>query len=203
MSSTVSVLLTLFLFALLILGIVKKFNAVMLLFFLGLLGGLLYSAFSGVSLAANTSGNVIMDTFAYYQEQWKAGFTGNALVIMSVMGYVGYMAHLKASNMFAILVARQLLRFKNAKWVAAGVAIVLIYWVGLGVPSGVGFLALMFGTFYPILRYLGFNGLAATSILTVGLGVFTGPADVFSMVQMEFFGIPASTLPQLWATKTI
>ena len=171
MSSALSVILTLLLLAGLIVGIVKKLNPVMLLFFLSVVGLLVYGAITGTGLAATTTGNALLDVFAYFDETWKSGFTGNALIVICIVGYVGYMNHLKASNIFAILVAKQLLRFKNAKWVAGVVAIVLIYWMSMGVPSGVAFLALLYGTLYPVLRYLGMNGLTASSLLICSTGI--------------------------------
>lgn len=199
MSSALSVILTLLLLAGLIVGIVKKLNPVMLLFFLSVVGLLVYGAITGTGLAATTTGNALLDVFAYFDETWKSGFTGNALIVICIVGYVGYMNHLKASNIFAILVAKQLLRFKNAKWVAGVVAIVLIYWMSMGVPSGVAFLALLYGTLYPVLRYLGMNGLTASSLLICSTGIFATPNNAFGMTQMEMFGMDPASMPQVWA----
>ena len=100
--------------------------------------------------------------------------------------------------LFAILVARQLLRFKNAKWVAGVAAIILIYWMSMGVPSGVAFVALLFGTLYPVLRYLGMNGLTAASLIVCSTGIFATPNNAFGMTQMEMFGLDPATMPQVW-----
>ena len=198
MPSAVSVILTLLLLAGLIAGIIKKLNPVMLLFFLSVVGLLIYGLITGTGLAATSSGNALLDTFSYFDETWKSGFTGNALIVICIVGYVGYMNHLKASNMFAILVARQLLRFKNAKWVAGVAAIILIYWMSMGVPSGVAFVALLFGTLYPVLRYLGMNGLTAASLIVCSTGIFATPNNAFGMTQMEMFGLDPATMPQVW-----
>ena len=122
MNSAVSVLFALVMLAVLVWAIMKKFHPVMTLWAVGTISLILLAIVTHTGAAAVSSGNVILDAFEYFKECCGSQFSGNALLIMSVMGYVGYMNFLKAGDLFAVYVARPLQKIQ-AKWIVVGLTV--------------------------------------------------------------------------------
>ena len=199
-----SVILTLAILCLLILGVLKKYNAVLLLSFLGVIAAILYSLAAGVSMMGETSsGSILLDVFELYQSQWSKVLSSTALILLAVMGYVGYMNYLKASDMFAILVAKPFINFKNAKWAVVGIMFFLVWVITCIIPSGVGTIALLFGTFYPVMRYLGVSKMSAGTAICAGTCAYISPSNMMSITQAEYFGIESADYVQFWAGKCV
>lgn len=202
--SAFSVVLTLAILCLLIYGVLKKYNAVLLLSFLGIIAAILYSLAAGTSMMGETtSGSILLDVFELYQSQWGSVLSSTALILIAVMGYVGYMNYLKASDMFAILVAKPFMNFKNAKWAVVGIMYFLVWVITCIIPSGVGTIALLFGTFYPVMRYLGVSKMSAGTAICAGTCAYISPSNMMSITQAEYFGIESSQYVQFWASKCV
>ena len=99
MSGIVSVLFALVMLVVLVWAIMKKFHPVMTLWVVGTIALIIVAIVNGTSPTTASSGNVILDAFEYFKECCGSQFAGNALLIMSVMGYVGYMNYLKAGDL--------------------------------------------------------------------------------------------------------
>lgn len=191
MNEVVSVVFALVLLALLVIAIMKKMQPVMVLWGLGTIALIIVAIVTGTSQAATSDGSVILDTFEYFKECMGSQFSGNALLIMSVMGYVGYMNYLKAGDLFAVLIARQLQKLK-VKYIVVAIVVVLDYLFVLFLPSGIATIALLLGTVYPVMIYLGVNSLTAGCAIVIGVGVFATPANFFPAQMIEYFGMSES-----------
>lgn len=178
MSNLVSVLFALIMLGILVWAIMKKFHPVMTLWAVGTVALIIVAIVNGTSPTAASSGNVILDVFEYFKECCSSQFGGNALLIMSVMGYVGYMNYLKAGDLFAVYVARPLQKIR-AKWVVVGITVLLDWIFVMVLPSGIATVALLFGTLYPVMLYLGISSLTAGCAIIIGVGVFATPANFF------------------------
>lgn len=178
MSGIVSVIFALVMLAVLVWGIMKKFHPVMVLWAVGTIALIIVAIVNGTSPTAATSGNGILDAFEYFKECCGSQFAGNALLIMSVMGYVGYMNYLKAGDLFAVYVARPLQKIR-AKWIVVGLTVLLDWVFVMVLPSGIATVALLFGTLYPVLLYLGIDTLTAGCAIIIGVAVFATPANFF------------------------
>lgn len=178
MSPVISVIFALVMLAVLVIAIMKKFQPVMTLWVVGTLALIIIAIVNGTSPTAASSGNVILDAFEYFKECCGSQFAGNALLIISVMGYVGYMNYLKAGELFAVYVATPLQKI-HAKWVVVGITVLLDWVFVMVLPSGIATIALLFGTLYPVMLYLGISSLTAGCAIIIGVGVFATPANFF------------------------
>lgn len=178
MSGVVSVLFVIVMFVLLIWAIMKKLQLVMVLWTIGTVALILVAIINSTSPVATSRGNMILDAFEYYKECIAKQFSTNALIIMCVMGYVAYMNHLKAGDLFAVYVARPLKKLR-IKYLVVGLVVVLDWIFVMILPSGITTIALMLGTIYPIMLYLGIERLTAGCAIIVGIGVFATPVNMF------------------------
>ncbi len=191
MNSAVSVLFALVMLAVLVWAIVKKFHPVMTLWAVGTISLILLAIVTHTGAAAVSSGNVILDAFEYFKECCGSQFSGNALLIMSVMGYVGYMNFLKAGDLFAVYVARPLQKIQ-AKWIVVGLTVFLDWVFVMVLPSGIATVALLFGTLYPVMMYLNVDKLTAGCAIVIGVGVFATPANFFPAQMLLDLGMEES-----------
>lgn len=88
------------------------------------------------------------------------------------------MNYLKAGDLFAVYVARPLQKLK-AKYLVVGLIVFLDWIFVMVLPSGIATIALLFGTLYPVMIYLGVNTLTAGCAIVIGVGVFATPANFF------------------------
>lgn len=176
MSGAVSVIFALLMLAVLVWAIMKKLQPVMVLWVIGTVVLIIIGIINGAGVAATSSGNAVLDAFEYFKECMGSQFSGNALLIMSVMGYVGYMNYLKAGDLFAVYVARPLQKLK-AKYLLIGLVVFLDWIFVMILPSGIATIALLFGTLYPVMIYLGVNKMTAGAAIIIGVGVFATPAN--------------------------
>ena len=109
----IQIIATLLLIALLVYGIVKQYNTVTLLFVLGLAALGVYTLVTGEAIVESTSGSRFIDLFEQINVIAKNQLQGTILVVMSVLAYVNYMSTLKASELFALIVAEPLKKLKS------------------------------------------------------------------------------------------
>ena len=99
----------------------------------------------------------------------------SGILIMSVMGFVTYMNHLKASNLLALLAAKPLRRLKSP-YVVVVLAIVVGAILKLFVPSHSGLTTLLMATIYPILIQVGVKKKTAVATVVISGAFDIGPA---------------------------
>lgn len=185
----IAVVLTLILLVALIIAIVKKFNILATLTFLTFIGFAMATVLYGASTMGEAgSGNMWIDIFEQFRGTFSATLAGNGLLIMVVMGTAGYFSKIKASDMFAGLVAIPISKIK-AKWLLIAIAPLIGLVFQIIIPSGMGAFVVALSTIYPILVAVGVNPVTAALALLFGCNVFTGPANPFVAMCIDMMGL--------------
>lgn len=179
--------------ALLIFAISKKLNATITLFSIGFIILAIMSLINHTSiLGENTIGSSFLDMFEYIANQFASQTTKSGLLIMSVMGFVYYMNHLKASNLLALLAAKPLKKLKSP-YIAVALAIVIGALLKLFVPSHSGLTTLLMATLYPMLIQIGVKKKTAVSAVVLSGAFDIGPACPVSTHVVKLDGIASET----------
>lgn len=187
-----SVVLTLALLVVLVIAILKKFNILATLTFLTFVGFFFATVLTGAStIAEGGTGNMWLDIFEQFKNSFASTLAGNGLLIMVVMAFAGYMNKIKASDMFAGLVAIPVSKIK-AKWVLVLISPLIGLLFQIIIPSGMSAFIVALSTIYPILVMVGINPLTAALALLFGCNVFTGPANPFVAMCIEMMGLEMS-----------
>lgn len=198
-----AIVITLILLAGFVLALVKKFKGIIALLLLSLAGCLLFTLITGQSvLGEDTTGNIVVDCFEMFQSVMKSQMSGALLTILAVLGYVGYMKHLGASDRFALICAKPFTRLKNPYILCSGV-ILLVFILKLCIPSATSLAALMLATMYPILRKAGVTAMTAGSCIMISTGFIWGPADTMSAQIFSVSGVQGMTVPDFFAAYHI
>lgn len=185
----IAVVLTLILLVALVIAIVKKFNILATLTFLTFVGFAMTTILYGAStMGEGGSGNMWLDVFEQFKGTFSSTLAGNGLLIMVVMGCAGYLGKIKASDMFAGLVAIPISKIK-AKWLLVAIAPLIGLVFQIIIPSGMGAFVVALSTIYPILVAVGVNPVTAGLALLFGCNVFTGPANPFVAMCIEMMGL--------------
>lgn len=195
----ISVILTLLLVAVLLLGIIKKYNIIMLLLGISVVTLGIYTMISGISvMGEETVGNRLFDVFELIQQSGAKQLSRNVFIVMTVLGYVSYMEKIKASEMFSRLFAKPLIRLNKPGLVVAGVIIVATF-MKLAISSSSSLTAMLLATMYPIMRGAGVSkGTVATSIAIPGAIIF-GPADFHLYLTFSLGDIQGITIAEFFA----
>ena len=94
-----NVIITLAVLVLLIVAIIKNWNvsAVMIFMSIAVLVG--FSLITGTSLMGEKStGNLFLDVYESFQSTMSTQMGKNILTMISILGYIAYMNHLKATE---------------------------------------------------------------------------------------------------------
>lgn len=198
----IQILATVVLLAALIFSIVKKYKTSVVLLALSLIayGGLTIA--QGSVMGDATSGSAFFDIFEMIQKSASGTMGGNVLIIMSLYGYIVYMQHIKASEMFATLVATPLKKLKKP-YLMAALTVVVGNLIKIVIPSGISVAALILATLYPVLLQIGCS--KATAASTVLLTYFTcwGPSDASLYTALSLAGIEDVSVAQWFVNSQI
>ena len=198
----IQIIATLLLIALLVYGIVKQYNTVTLLFVLGLAALGVYTLVTGEAIVESTSGSRFIDLFEQINVIAKNQLQGTILVVMSVLAYVNYMSTLKASELFALIVAEPLKKLKSP-YLLAGLTIVFGACLKLVIPSAISMQSLLLATLYPVLLAVGVSkATAATALLLAGTIVW-GPAESLTYMAFSVAGIDDVPVAQFFVSHEI
>ena len=184
---------TIIVIALLIYAVSKKFNAATALLSIGLIVLAVLTIINGVSVLGDSGiGSRTLDLFEYIANQFASQTTSIGILIMSVMGFVTYMNHIKASNLLALLAAKPLRKLKSP-YIAVASAFMIGAALKLFIPSHGGLTTLLVATVYPILIELKVKKLtAAGTVLLSGTFDF-GIADTVTNTVVKIEGISEQT----------
>ncbi len=171
--TALKIILTLVVVALLLIAISKKFQATTTLICLGVVTILIYSLVT--KTAVGSSGSWFIDVFELISTNFGKQMSGSGLLIMSVMGFVKYMDHIKASKLLALYASRPLKKL-GKPYLAAGLGIFIAAVLKLCIPSHSGLAALLMATMYPILVAAGLPTLTAAAAVLIGGCFDLGPA---------------------------
>ena len=172
----IQILICVAMFVSVLLAIKKGYNTIPVLLLVGSLVIFVYGGFTGISSAAVSTGSVWLDAFQVFQEQMVSFFAGNGIIIVFVLGYVAYMNHLKATDLFAYYISKPLRKLKQP-YIAGALVILLAYIFVTALPSGVAIVALLFGVVYPIMKAIGLSDGASASAITIGCATYLSPGN--------------------------
>ncbi len=163
-----AVVATLVCIAVVILACIKKYNVLVTLLVMGFVGFACATVVTGGSVAGDKSdGFVWFDVFEMFTSSTTSTFTAMGLVVLVVMAYSDFMGKIKASNMFAGIIAIPLGKIKSKAviLVLASELALLIHWV---VPSGMGCFMVCMATLFPALIACGCNPVSSAVALLIG-----------------------------------
>ena len=150
----------------------------------------------------STSGSRFIDLFEQINVIAKNQLQGTILVVMSVLAYVNYMSTLKASELFALIVAEPLKKLKSP-YLLAGLTIVFGACLKLVIPSAISMQSLLLATLYPVLLAVGVSkATAATALLLAGTIVW-GPAESLTYMAFSVAGIDDVPVAQFFVSHEI
>lgn len=176
--AALQIVVSVLMFAIVLLAIQKKFHPVTALLSVGIVVLFFWGGIFGVTGAAESSGSFFLDAFEAFKESSLTYIASTGLTVMTVLGYVSLMDHLKATDLFAYYISRPLKKVKSPYLV--GALVILIGFVFLcALPSGVSNVVLLFGVIYPIMRSVGLSKRSSISAITIGCAVcaYIGPAN--------------------------
>ncbi|MCI7473117.1 MAG: C4-dicarboxylate transporter DcuC [Clostridiales bacterium] len=196
MNGVLSVIVTLVYIALVAILVIKRYNSVFVFLMSGMLVLFVSALITGESVMGSSStGNAIVDVFAYAASQFSANASGVGLTLMTVTGYAVYMSHIGASTKLAHLATRPLSKIKNP-YIVLGMLFIIGTLLKLVITSHSGLGMLLMAVAFPILTSLGISKLsAAVTIIMCGF-VDWGPNDssaifaaeeVVGMSMMDYF----------------
>lgn len=206
-------LISLVMVGLVIYLLVKKFNAISVLLFSGLI--MLSIAFGlGLNIAKlkNPTGLTGFDFVQYIIESLSDINAGVGLVIMIISGFVAYMDKIGASDALVHLAMKPLGIFKTHPYLLCSLVLPLGQFLFISIPSAAGLGLLLMATIFPIIVSLGVSRLSAVSVITATTAFGIGPASAIALsaadvIQMDitafFFGYQIPMVLVLSATVTL
>lgn len=191
----IKIIVTMILFALVLLVLKKKVNFAISMTMLGLLGILVGSLLNGTTpMGDATTGVLFFDLFEFFKTVGLVDIiTGPGLNMLTILGYVAYMDSLKASTLFALLASKPIARIRNKYlivWISYLFAALLIFVI----PNGNGRIALLFGTLYPVLLACGISKATAATTLFTGVMYLFGPTAATMYIGAGYMGYESFNL---------
>ena len=173
----IEILCTLLMITIVILGVVKKFHPVTVLFTVSLVSLILWSLITGQSAMGDESvGNIFLDVFEYAYSIIQTQISSTMLICASIFGYVGFMKKIGASQAFTTLLATPLSKIRQP-YLLLGTLIILEAFLKLVIPSASSIVALLLAILYPIFVKLGCSNATIASAFILGTCITWGPAD--------------------------
>jgi DcuC family C4-dicarboxylate transporter len=176
------VFLTLLMIVIVIYAIVKKLNAITAIFAVSLIALFIWTLLTGKSLMGKeTIGSAFLDVYEFLYSTIKTQIAGNVLVCMVVLGYVGFMNHLKASDAFTMVIAKPLSKIKSP-YILTSLLLIVGALLKLVIPSAIAVVSLLFAILYPVLLKCGSTRATICTALVMSSSVTWGPADAGVML---------------------
>ncbi len=181
----------------------KKFYVASSFLTLGFISLFLVTVITGQSVLGDAgSGSIFIDIFEVMAKAVTTSLGTTGLVIMTVMGYVGYMNHIKASELFGIIVAKPLKKIKSPAVLIAGTFILAVV-VKLAIPSSSSEVTLFLATIYPVLLAVGINKETAAAAFMCSMAYVWGPSNTLAYTAFNAAGLTNISIPLYFATKEI
>ena len=196
MNNTIAVILTLLYIVIVATLVIKKYNSVFVFLVSGMAILLISAIIGGNSIMGDkTTGNAVIDVFAYAANAFKSNASGVGLTLMMVTGYAVYMSHIGASTKLAYLATKPLSKIKNP-YIVLSMLFIIGTLLKLVITSHAGLAMLLMAIAFPILTSLGISKLSAATVMIMCGFVDWGPNDssaifaaenVVGMPMMDYF----------------
>lgn len=179
---------TLIIFVLLILGIMKKINLNLLLLGETLLILIFLTITKGSVLGEATTGNMILDMFAYIANYLASNIGGVVFSMIFVSAYVEVMKHLGATTRLANTLSKAVGKI-HSRPVVIGLVILISALMRTCITSGPAEVILLLATFYPVMLACGCSVETACAAILVSNAICWGPADPIDLAASKLMGI--------------
>lgn len=175
-------LIALVFIALVVTLLVKKYNAIAVLLFSGLVM-LVTANLLGLNLPKikQPTGLQGFDFIQYIIESFIDINAGVGLVIMVISGFVAYMDKIGASDALVYLAMKPLGIFKKHPYILASLVLPLGQFLFVSIPSAAGLGLLLMATVFPIMVELGVSRISAVSLITATTAFGIGPASAIAL----------------------
>ncbi len=190
MSTTLNIVISLVMLVFVFWAIFKKLNAIYA-FMIASLVGIIYYTIANGSITGGTTGSAFLDMFDYLKSIWSVQMADQILMLMSVMGYVAYMNHIKATNLLCLLLGKPLKKM-NKPYIVLFATMVFTAILKWAIQSNAGQAALIIATLFPIILSLGITKETATSALVFATAIIWGPGNGLTVM---LWGMAPSELP--------
>ena len=165
MNNTIAVILTLLYIVIVATLVIKKYNSVFVFLVSGMAILLISAIIGGHSIMGDkTTGNAVIDVFAYAANAFKSNASGVGLTLMMVTGYAVYMSHIGASTKLAYLATKPLSKIKNP-YIVLSMLFIIGTLLKLVITSHAGLAMLLMAIAFPILTSLGISKLSAATVM--------------------------------------
>lgn len=183
--------------------LIKGYNPVLCLMLLGFVAIVIMQYVNRASIIGEaTSGNYLLDVFTHLRNVFISQFTSVGINVMVVLGYVKLLDHIKANDLFAVLLGSTVKNLKS-KYVILTITLligVIVKWI---IPSAITTFLLLLATVYPVLRALGISKLTAISALTVTTTWPLGPNQFFTGMIFGTFTDVEFTAPEFFLQQEL
>lgn len=203
MGDAIRILVTLVMIAMILIIVARKYYTATAFLGIGFVVLLVTTLITGQSaIAEGGSGNAVVDVFEVMANAITTSLGSTGLVIMVVMGYVGYMTHVKAAELFSIVVARPLRKIKHSE-ILIFATFVLVVIVKLAIPSSSSEVSLLIATVFPVLIAVGISKETSASLLMVATAIVWGPSNTLALTAFNGAGLENISIPVYFVTKEI
>ena len=179
---------TILIFAILIFGILKKVNLNLLLLGESLVILLFLTVTRGSVLGDASTGNKLLDCFAYIAN-YLAGNIGGVVFSMAIVSaYVDMMKKLGATDTLASILCRGVSKVK-ARWLVLALVVLISTLLRTCITSGPAEVILLLATFYPVMIRCGCSVGTACAAILIPNAICWGPADPIDLAASKLMGI--------------
>lgn len=174
--------------------LMRKYNAVAILLFGGVIMQLVaYFLLGKLPKLKQPTNLAYFDFIQYISEALADTNAGVGLVIMIISGFVAYMDKIGASDALVSAAMKPLHALKKYPYVLASLVLPLGQFLFVSIPSAAGLGLLLMASVFPILVSLGVSRLSAVSLITATTAFGIGPASAIalsaaSVIEMDITG---------------
>ena len=183
-----ALIVTLIIFGILIAGIMKKINLNLLLLGETFIILLFLTITRGSVLGDATTGNAVMDCFAYVANYLASNIGGVVFSMVFVSAYVEVMKYLGATNRLASILSSGVSKV-HSQAVVIGLVILISALMRTCITSGPAEVILLLATFYPVMLACGCSVETACAAILVSNAICWGPADPIDLAASRLMGI--------------
>lgn len=177
MNAVISLVLTLLAVGIAIRYVLKKYNATLVFFTLGIILLLILAWLApGELMGDKTTGNVFLDVFAYIGASTKKQLGGIGANLMIVAGYAAYMTYIGASDKLANALTRPLLKL-GSPYLTMAAFYLLGTVLKMVITTHTGLALLFMATVFPVLTRLGISKLSAAAAIVACGSIDWGATD--------------------------
>lgn len=179
---------TLIIFAILIFGVIRKFNLRLLLLGESLIILLYLTITKGSVLGTASTGSLLVDCFAYIANYLAGNIGGVVLTLALVSAYVDLLKSIGATDALAGILCRGVSKVKS-KGLVIFLVLLISTFLRTCIASGPAEVMLLLATFFPVMLNCGCSAGTACAAILIPNAICCGPADPSDLAAAAIMGI--------------